>query len=156
MKTVLYIFGSILRLWFFNMDFTFSSKRIEWNTIRKLLDRFGFLAVLKTNQFQTGFKLYNFFLYKHYQISKCQQRKVKIWKIYEFWRIICERNQIVFRICSKLQIDHLQNVFLSVTDKKEQDAHYSRTMQWKNILISWTVEFLEVQLSNPSSRLFLV
>ena len=38
-----------------------------------------------------------------------------------------------FVISSKPQIDHLQNVFLSVTDKKEQDAYYSRTMQWKNI-----------------------
>ena len=34
-----------------------------------------------------------------------------------------------FVISSKPQIDHLQNVFLSVTDKKEQDAYYSRTMQ---------------------------
>ena len=34
-----------------------------------------------------------------------------------------------FVISSKPQMDHLQNVFLSVTDKKEQDAYYSRTMQ---------------------------
>ena len=29
-----------------------------------------------------------------------------------------------FVISSKPQIDHLQNVFLSVTDKKEQDAYW--------------------------------
>ena len=56
MKIVLYIFDSTGRFWFFNMDFTFFSKQIKWNTIRKLLARFCFLAVLKTNY------NYNFFL----------------------------------------------------------------------------------------------
>ena len=98
-----------------------------------------------------SFKLYLFFsitaLNKHYQISKCQQRKVKI---YEFWKnYLWKKSNCLTEFVIPIG---LFTKFLFKCNRQERTRCLSITLerevdleicQWKNeklFSISWTVE----------------